>query len=150
VILHCLAQAVGSILSAMSLCASVPPSSIRIALICENPVVYRSLGPRLSVDPTFAVVGTFDCVIDTIPDAAATVPDVVILGISRITHFNMLICKAVKQALPDALIIVLPSYVGDTDEVRSARAAGANSVILKSIDTPALVDQIRALVDLTA
>ena len=149
-ILHCLALAVGGILSAMSPHASAPPSSIRIALICENPVVYRSLGPRLSADPAFAVVGTFACVIDAVPDAAATTPDVVILGISRITHFNMLICQAVKQALPDVLIIVLPSYVGDTDEVRSARAAGANSVILKSIDTPALVDQIHALLDLAA
>ena len=149
-ILHCLALAVGGILSAMSPHTSVSAGSIRIALMCENPVVYRSLGPRLSADRAFAVVGTFDCVIDTVPEAAATNPDVVILGISRITHFNMLICKAVKQALPDALIIILPSYVGDTDEVRSARAAGAHSVILKSIDTPALVDQIHALLDLTA
>jgi DNA-binding NarL/FixJ family response regulator len=128
--------------------ASAPPGSIRIALMCENPNVYRSLGPRLSADRAFVVVGTFDCVMDQVPDTVAADPDVVILGISRITHFNMMICQAVKQARCDALVIVLPSYVGDTDEVRSARAAGADTVILKSIDTPALVEQIHALLEL--
>jgi DNA-binding NarL/FixJ family response regulator len=81
-------------------------------------------------------------------DVAATDPDVVILGISRITHFNMMVCQAVKPRCPDAAIIVLPSYIDETDEVRAARDAGADSVMLKSIDTPALVQQIHTLVEL--
>jgi DNA-binding NarL/FixJ family response regulator len=121
---------------------------IRIALMCENPAVYRSLGPRLSVDRRFEVVGTFNCALDYVGDVAATDPDVVILGISRITHFNMMVCQAVKPRCPDAAIIVLPSYIDETDEVRAARDAGADSVMLKSIDTPALVQQIHTLVEL--
>lgn len=120
----------------------------RIALLCENPLVYRSLGPRLNADPNFDVVGTFDCVMDNVPPACAHNPDVVLLGISRITHFNMLVCRAIKQTCPDALLIVLPSYIGDTDEVRAAREAGADSVMLKNIDTPALLQQIRTLIEL--
>ncbi len=116
--------------------------------MCENPSVYRSLGPRLNVDRSFSVVGTFDCLIDKVPDVIATRPDVVILGVSRITLFNMLVCQALKHVQPDTLVIVLPSYVGDTEEVVSARAAGADAVIVKNIDTPALVEQIHTLIDL--
>jgi DNA-binding NarL/FixJ family response regulator len=83
-----------------------------------------------------------------VPDVAATCPDVVILGISRITHFNMMVCQAIKPRCSNAAIIVLPSYVDATDEVRAAREAGADSVMLKSIDTPALVQQIHTLVEL--
>jgi len=126
----------------------VEATSITIALMCENPVVYRSLGPRLSADRAFKVVGTFDCVMDNVAAACAVTPDVVLLGISRITPFNMMVCEALKQSCGDVLVIVLPSYIGDTDEVRAARAAGADSVMLKSIDTPALVEQIHTLVEL--
>ncbi len=125
-----------------------PVNLIRIALMCENPAVYRSLGPRLSVDRRFEVVGTFNCALDYVGDVAATSPDIVILGISRITHFNMMVCQAIKPRCPDAAIIVLPSYIDETDEVRAARDAGADSVMLKSIDTPALVQQIHTLVEL--
>ena len=126
----------------------VPATTVRIALMCENPAVYRSLGPRLSVDRQFEVVGTFDCTLDYVAEVAATCPDVIILGISRITHFNMMVCQAIKPRCPDAAIIALPSYIDQTDEVRAAREAGADSVMLKSIDTPALVQQIHTLVEL--
>jgi DNA-binding NarL/FixJ family response regulator len=127
---------------------AMPPINIRIALMCENPAVYRSLGPHLSADRMFEVVGTFDCVLDNVPELAATGPDIVILGIARITHFNMMVCQAIKPRCPDVSIIVLPSYIDATDEVRAAREAGADSVMLKSIDTPALVQQIHTLVEL--
>lgn len=116
--------------------------------MCENPVVYRSLGPRLSADRALHVIGTFDCVMEKVAEVAGMNPDVVILGISRITHFNMMIVTAIKQITPDVLVIILPSYVDDTDEVRSARSAGADSVMIKSIDTPALVQQIHTLFEL--
>lgn len=128
--------------------ADVLSTPIRVALMCENPVVYRSLGPRLSADRALHVIGTFDCLVDKVADVTAMNPDVIVLGISRITHFNMLIVTAIKQLTPDVLVIILPSYIDDTDEVRSARAAGADSVMLKSIDTPALVEQIHALFEL--
>ncbi|MFN8596017.1 MAG: hypothetical protein U0559_07525 [Anaerolineae bacterium] len=121
---------------------------IRVILMCENPVVYRSLGPRLSADRALHVIGTFDCVMEKVAEVAGMNPDVVILGISRITHFNMMIVTAIKQITPDVLVIILPSYVDDTDEVRSARSAGADSVMIKSIDTPALVQQIHTLFEL--
>jgi len=128
--------------------ADVLSTPIRVVLMCENPVVYRSLGPRLSADRALHVIGTFDCVMDKVAEVAGMNPDVVVLGISRITHFNMMIVTAIKQITPDVLVIILPSYVDDTDEVRSARSAGADSVMIKSIDTPALVQQIHTLFEL--
>lgn len=136
------------ILSVMNPRPAVPSTNIRIALMCEKPAVYRSLGPHLSADRMCEVVGTFDCVLDNVPELAASKPDVVILGISRITHFNMMVCRAIKHRCPDVSIIVLPSYIDATDEVRAAREAGADSVMLKSIDTPALVQQIHTLAEL--
>ena len=113
--------------------------------MCESPIVYKTLGPRLSADRSFEVVGSHDCLIELVPEVLALQPHVVILGISRITHFNMLICKALRQAAPEVRIVILPSYVAPEDR-QNALDCGANVVIEKSIDTPALVEHIHALI----
>jgi DNA-binding NarL/FixJ family response regulator len=123
-----------------------PAHPIRVALMCENPAVYRSLSSRLAADPAFEVAEATDCQVDNVATVMARDPQVVILGVSRITHFNMLVCEAIRQANPRKPIVVLPSYEIDPAEEQRARASGVSVIILKSIDTPALVDQIRALV----
>ena len=124
--------------------------SIRISLMCENPIVYQTLGPRLSADRSLSVVGWHDCTIDTVPLALAQTPHVVILGISRITLFNKIVVQALRQAAPQVRIIMLPSYVDSPDDATQARAAGADLVLEKSIDTPTLVEHIHSLVNQAA
>ena len=123
---------------------------IRISLMCENPIVYQTLGPRLSADRSLDVVGSHDCTIETVPAALAQQPHVVILGISRITHFNLIIVQALRQTAPTVRIIMLPSYVDTPDDVSQARTAGADVVLEKSIDTPSLVGHIHTLVSQAA
>ncbi len=118
---------------------------IRIALMCENPIVYQTLGSRLSADRSLAVVGSHGCTIDDVPTALAQRPHVVILGISHITHFNKIIVQALRQAAPAVRIIMLPSYLDTPDDVPQACAAGADVVLEKSIDTPTLVEHIHTL-----
>ena len=121
-------------------------AAIRVALLCENPIVYQTLASRLSADRSFVVVGTYDCIIDEVPEALAGQPHVVILGVSRITYFNMLICQTLRQAAPDIHIVVLPSYVDTPEDIPQSHTCGADVVLEKSIDTPALMERIRALV----
>jgi DNA-binding NarL/FixJ family response regulator len=123
---------------------------IRVALMCENPIVYRSLSSRLAAAEAFHVVDAIDCQLDNVPLVLAENPDVVILGISRITYFNLLVCQAIRQTNAQTRIVVLPSYEADTVELQEAREAGASAILLKSIDTPKLVDQIHALVNPSA
>jgi DNA-binding NarL/FixJ family response regulator len=123
---------------------------IRVALMCENPIVYRSLTSRLAAAEAFHVVEAIDCQLDNVPRIVAENPDVVILGISRITHFNLLVCQAIRQADAQMRIVVLPSYEADPIELQKAHEAGASAILLKSIDTPKLVDQIHALVNPSA
>lgn len=123
---------------------------IRIALMCENPIVYQTLGPRLSADRSLDVVGSHDCTIDMVPAALTRQPHVVILGISRITHFNKIIVQALRQSAPAVRIIMLPSYLDTPEDIPQARAAGADVVLEKSIDTPTLVEQIHLLLSPTA
>ena len=125
-------------------------ASIRIALMCESPIVYQTLGPLLSADRSLNVVSSHDCTIDEVPTALAHHPHVVILGISRITHFNKIIVQALRQTTPNVRIIMLPSYVDTPDDVLQARAAGADVVLEKSIDTPILVEHIHRLVNQAA
>ncbi len=120
--------------------------SIRISLMCENPIVYQTLGPRLSADRSLNVVSWHDCTIDAVPLALAQTPHIVILGINRITLFNKIIVQALRQAAPQVRIIMLPSYVDTPDDAVQARAAGADVVLEKSIDTPTLVEHIHNLV----
>jgi DNA-binding NarL/FixJ family response regulator len=123
---------------------------IRISLMCENPIVYQTLGPRLSADRSLNVVGEHDCTMDAVPVALAQRPHVVILGISRITHFNKMIVQALRQTAPTVRIIMLPSYFDTPDDVSQARTAGADVVLEKSIDTPSLVEHIHVLVSQAA
>jgi len=125
-------------------------ASIRIALMCESPIVYQTLGPRLSADRALQVVGAHDCTIDEVPAALARHPHIVILGISRITHFNKIIVEALRQTAPDVRVIMLPSYVDTPDDVVQACTAGADIVLEKSIDTPTLVEHIHRLVNQAA
>ena len=120
-------------------------SPIRISLMCESPIVYKTLGPRLSADRSLQVVGGHDCVIELVPEVLALQPHVVILGISRITHFNLLICKALRQTAPEVRLVILPSYVDTPEDTQEAFDCGADVVIEKSIDTPALVEHIHTL-----
>ncbi len=115
---------------------------IRIALMCENPVVYQTLGSRLDADRAFDVVGSFDCTIDAAAQALAQNPHVIILGISHITHFNKIIVQTLRQTAPPVRIIMLPSYLDTPDDVTQACLAGADVVLEKSIDTPSLVEHI--------
>ena len=119
---------------------------IRISLMCENPIVYQTLGTRLSADRSLSVVGWHDCTIEAVPQALAQTPHVVILGISRITLFNKIVVQALRQAAPKVRIIMLPSYVDTPDDAAQARAAGADVVLEKSINTPTLVEHIHSLV----
>jgi DNA-binding NarL/FixJ family response regulator len=121
--------------------------TIRISLMCENPIVYQTLGPRLSADRSLQVVGFHDCTIDDVPTALAQHPHVVILGVSRITHFNKIIVQSLRQAAPQVRIIMLPSYIDTPDDAALARQAGADVVLEKSIDTPTLVEHIHSLVN---
>ena len=120
-------------------------AAIRISLMCESPIVYQTLGPRLSADRSLNVVSSHDCTIDEVPTALAYHPHVVILGISRITHFNKIIVQALRQTTPNVRIIMLPSYVDTPEEVPQACAAGVDVVLEKSIDTPTLVEHIHIL-----
>ena len=125
-------------------------AAIRISLMCESPIVYQTLGPRLSADRSLNVVSSHDCTIDEVPTALAHHPHVVILGISRITHFNKIIVQVLRQTTPNVRIIMLPSYLDTPDDVLQARAAGADVVLEKSIDTPILVEHIHRLVNQAA
>lgn len=129
---------------------TISSQAIRVALMCEHPLVYRSLSSRLAADDDFQVVDAIDCQVDNVPVTIAEKPDVIILGVASITHFNMLVCQAIRQANPNIRIVVLPSFEADPSEVQVARDAGAAAIILKSIDTPKLVDQIRTLVNHSA
>jgi DNA-binding NarL/FixJ family response regulator len=123
---------------------------IRISLMCENPIVYQALGSLLSADRSLSVVGSYDCTMDAVSVTLAQNPHVVILGISRITHFNKIIVQALRQTAPKVRIIMLPSYVDTPDDATQARTAGADVVLEKSIDTPTLVEHIHTLVSQAA
>lgn len=125
-------------------------ASIRVSLMCESPIVHQTLGPRLSADSSLKVVGLHDCTIDAVPLALAQTPHVIIMGISRITHFNRLIVQALRQTAPSVRIIMLPSYMDSPEDAVQACAAGAHVVLEKSIDTPTLVEHIHSLVNQAA
>src|SRR5512143_2973585 len=86
---------------------------IRVALMCENPMVYRSLSSRLAADPAFEVGEATDCQLVNMLGVMARDPQIVLFGVSHITHFNLIVSQAIRQASPAQQIVVLPSYEAD-------------------------------------
>jgi len=74
--------------------------------------------------------------------ALALHPDVILLEIKASEGLKTL--KALREATPQSAVIVLTSYP-DSREEDIAIQAGASSYLLKTLDTKALVQEIRAV-----
>ena len=78
-------------------------------------------------------------------DAVRLEPDVVLLETKRADGQGLTALRRLTEQCPRTSIIVLTSYP-DAEEQRAAGRIGAQSYVLKDIDTPQLVREIQAAV----
>jgi DNA-binding NarL/FixJ family response regulator len=117
----------------------------RLLIIDDHDVVREALEARLRDADELEVVGCTGCWRTGLRDAVRLKPDVVLLETKRADGQGLTALRRLTEQCPRTSIIVLTSYP-DAEEQTEAGRIGAQSYILKDIDTPQLVREIQAAV----
>jgi DNA-binding NarL/FixJ family response regulator len=117
----------------------------RLLIIDDHDVVREALEARLRDADELEVVGCTGCWRTGLRDAARLRPDVVLLETKRADGQGLTALRRLTEQCPRTSIIILTSYP-DAEEQTEAGRIGAQSYVLKDIDTPQLVREIQAAV----
>lgn len=115
---------------------------IRILIADDHTLFRQGLKQILEFEPgltVLAVVGSGDEAFD---QALALRPDVVLLDVSM-PGGGLEACARIKGALPQVGVVILTMHE-DQDYMMKALRCGANSYLLKDVETNILADAIRA------
>jgi len=115
----------------------------RLLIIDDHDVVREALEARLCDAAELEVVGCTGCWRTGLRDAVRLKPDVVLLETKRADGQGLDALRRLTEQCPQTSVIVLTSYP-DAEEQTEAHCIGAESYILKDIDTPHLVREIQA------
>jgi DNA-binding NarL/FixJ family response regulator len=118
----------------------------RLLIIDDHDAVREALEVRLDNTAGLEVVGCTGCWETGLQETAELKPDAVLLETKRTDGQGLEALRRLIERCPRANIIVLTSYL-DTNERMQARRIGAARYLLKDIDTPQLVREIRASID---
>lgn len=118
--------------------------SIRVLLVDDHAVVREGLRGFLHLQPGIEVVGEAANAADAVRIAAEVTPDVVLLDLVMPGGDGVSAIRGLREAVPDARILVLTSYADDA-QVFAATAAGADGYLLKDVDPGELAEGVRAI-----
>ena len=116
----------------------------RLLIIDDHDVVREALEARLRDAAELEVVGCTGCWRTGLRDAVRLRPEVVLLETKRSDGQGLDALRRLTEQCPQTSVIVLTSYP-DAEEQTEAHRIGAESYILKDIDTPQLVREIQAV-----
>lgn len=124
-----------------SFCQSSEPSSVRFALVDDDPA-YRETIERLLGDyDELRCVGSFASGEEALVSLPACRPDVVLVDIRMPDPDGITFITTIQPALPDTEFVMLTSF-DDTDLIFGALRAGASGYLLKTAST----DELRAAI----
>jgi two-component system response regulator DevR len=116
----------------------------RILLCDDHEVVREGLRGLIGRQETMSVVGEAGTVAEAIEIAARAKPDVVIMDVRLPDGSGVEACRAIRDARPEAKVIMLTSYADD-DALFASIIAGASGYLLKQTRGQAVVEAIIAV-----
>jgi DNA-binding NarL/FixJ family response regulator len=120
------------------------PKLIRILTVDDHPLLRKGIAALVNAEPDMKLVAEASNGQEAIESFRVHRPDVTLMDI-QMPSFNGIdaICE-IQSEFPDARIIVLTTYTGDTQVVKALRA-GARAYILKGHVHRELLETIRAV-----
>jgi DNA-binding NarL/FixJ family response regulator len=118
--------------------------SIRVMVVDDHPIVRQGVRSLLSNYADFQVVGEADNGASALERIAAIAPDVVLLDIRMPGETGIDIIRRLRQAMPEAKVLMLTSF-DDDEYVAGALRAGAHAYVLKNVSDETLASAIRAV-----
>lgn len=118
----------------------------RIQVLCvdDHPIVRQGIATLLSVEPDMVLVAEASNGREAIQQFRAHRPDVTLMDLQMPGMGGLDAIGAIRAEFPDARIIVLTTYVGDTQAQRALQA-GAHGYLLKNALHKELLDAIRTV-----
>jgi two-component system NarL family response regulator len=119
-------------------------SSIRVLLVDDHAIMREGLAAVLSAHPGLEVVGQAGDGKTALQLFSELSPDVSIVDLRMSPMDGVEITTAMREASPNARVILLTTYDTDEEVFRGLRA-GAASYLLKDVDSARLIETIRAV-----
>lgn len=118
----------------------------RIKVLCvdDHPIVRQGIETLLSVEPDMALVAQASNGLEAIQQFRVHRPDVTLMDLQMPGMSGFDVIGAIRAEFPEARIIVLTTYAGDTQAQRALQA-GACGYLLKNALHKELLDAIRAV-----
>lgn len=123
---------------------TAPPVAIRVLIVDDHELVREGLAELLGRDPSMDVVGKAENGEVALGLFREHSPDVTLVDLRMSPTDGVTVITQLREAQPDARIIMLTSYDTDEDIYRGLKA-GASSYLLKQVGLGELVQTIRAV-----
>jgi len=117
---------------------------ITVFVADDHAVVREGLASLLAAQPDLSVVGTAADGRDTVRQAAALQPEVVIMDIAMPQMNGIEAARAIRDRVPQARVVILSMY-STVEHVFHALEAGASGYVLKDSAAKDIIDAVRAV-----
>jgi DNA-binding NarL/FixJ family response regulator len=119
-------------------------SKIRVLAVDDHPIVRQGIAGLLAIQPDMTLVGEAPNGREAIQQFRTHHPDVTLMDLQMPEMNGLDALIAIRNEFPDAKVIVLTTYVGDTQILRALKA-GAQAYLLKNTLHKELLETIRAI-----
>ncbi|MDQ6875290.1 MAG: response regulator transcription factor [Actinomycetota bacterium] len=118
--------------------------AIRVLVVDDHALFRRGLEMVLEQEPDIEVVGEAGDGTAAVQKAISTLPDIVLMDVRMPKGSGIEACRAIKEAVPSAKIIMLTISDEEAD-LYEAIKAGATGYLLKEISIEEVASAIRAV-----
>jgi DNA-binding NarL/FixJ family response regulator len=120
------------------------PKLIRILTVDDHPLLRKGIAALVNAEPDMKLVAEASNGQEAVESFRLHRPDVTLMDIQMPSFNGIEAIARIQSEFPDARIIVLTTYTGDTQVVKALRA-GARAYILKGHVHRELLETIRAV-----
>jgi two-component system NarL family response regulator len=123
-----------------------PPDVIRVLIVDDHALYRRGLQTVLETEDGIQVVGEAADGVEAVTVAEEKAPDVIVMDVSMPKRGGIDACRAIRERIPSARILMLTSSDDEANLFEAVRA-GANGYLLKDVPPEEVAEGIRKLHD---
>jgi DNA-binding NarL/FixJ family response regulator len=120
------------------------PEPIRTMIVDDHALFRRGLEMVLASEPDIELVGQASDGAEAVEKAGESLPDVVLMDIRMPRSSGIEACRALKDVVPSAKIVML-TISDEEEDLFEAIRAGASGYLLKDIPLDEVADTVRAV-----